>query len=136
MPTSTMFAFASDQAFQGNISFLGHPIRMALLGAGTQPSLKWTCYDDVEGELKGTRGYVRGGETLESKTRTEDGYRILWSSAEVVWPEVTLSTAYGVLYDAYGVRPLICLVDFGRTLSPVNGPLTVTPNPAWFATSI
>jgi hypothetical protein len=64
----------------------------------------------------------------------------VWSSAAASWTSSTFSAAYGVIYDAQSgtgsTEPLICLINFGATLSPVSGTLTVTP-PAngWFLTS-
>jgi hypothetical protein len=64
----------------------------------------------------------------------------VWSSAAAQWTSATFSAQYGVIYDAAtGVgttEPLICLVNFGTTASPVSGTLTVTPpSLGWFITS-
>lgn len=64
----------------------------------------------------------------------------VWSSAAASWSSATFSTAYGVIYDAQSgtasTEPLIALINFGATLSPVASTLTVSP-PAngWFITS-
>lgn len=62
----------------------------------------------------------------------------IWSSAAASWTSATFSAAYGVIYDAQSgtgsTEPLIALVNFGATLSPVAGTLTVTPDATygWF----
>lgn len=64
----------------------------------------------------------------------------VYSSAAASWTSATLSAAYGAIYDAQSgtgsTEPLIALVNFGTTLSPSSGTLTVTPNSStgWFAT--
>ena len=64
----------------------------------------------------------------------------VYSSANFQWTSSTFSAAYGVIYYNTGTAstsPLICLVNFGGTLSPSSGTLTVSPSAAtgWFFTS-
>lgn len=64
----------------------------------------------------------------------------VYSSAAASWTTSTFSAAYGVIYDAQtgtaATEPLIALVNFGQTLSPVSSSLTVTPpSTGWFYTS-
>lgn len=62
----------------------------------------------------------------------------IWSSAAASWTSATFSASYGVIYDAQSgtgsTEPLIALLNFGQTLSPVAGTLTVSPDPTygWF----
>lgn len=64
----------------------------------------------------------------------------VYSSAAASWTSATFSAAYGAIYDSTSgvgtTEPLIALVNFGTTLSPSAGTLTVTPNSStgWFAT--
>ena len=57
----------------------------------------------------------------------------VWSSAAATWSGVTFTAVYGVLYDAqsgtYSSEPLISVVQFASPLTPVAGPVTVTPDP-------
>lgn len=60
-----------------------------------------------------------------------------FSSASASWMNATLSTGFGVIYDAQSgsaaTEPLICLLTFAQTLSPVSGNLTIqAPSPGWF----
>lgn len=64
----------------------------------------------------------------------------VYSSANFQWTSATFSAAYGVIYYSTGTSstsPLICLVNFGGTLSPSSGTLTVSPSASngWFYTS-
>lgn len=64
----------------------------------------------------------------------------VYSSANAQWTSSTFSAAYGVIYDAQSgvgtTEPLICLINFGTTLSPSAGTLTVSPSSnGWFFTS-
>ena len=83
------------------------------------------------------------GESVADNTVTWSAFGesvTVWASAAAAWSSATFSAAYGVIYDAQPLatpyEPLICLVNFGQTLSPVNGALTVSP-PAngWFMTA-
>lgn len=61
----------------------------------------------------------------------------VYSSANFQWTSATFSAAYGVIYYNTGTAstsPLICLVNFGGTLSPSSGTLTVSPSATngWF----
>ena len=62
----------------------------------------------------------------------------IWSSAAASWAAATFSASYGVIYDAQSgtgsTEPLIALLSFGQTLSPVAGTLTVSPDATygWF----
>lgn len=62
----------------------------------------------------------------------------VYSSANFQWTSSTFSAAYGVIYFSTGTAstsPLICLVNFGGTLSPSSGTLTVSPSTnGWFYT--
>lgn len=63
-----------------------------------------------------------------------------YSSANASWTSSTFSAAYGVIYDAQSgtgsTEPLVALVNFGGTLSPSSGTLTVTcPGNGWFFTT-
>jgi len=57
----------------------------------------------------------------------------VWSSAAATWSGVTFTAVYGVLYDAqsgtYSSEPLISVVQFASPLTPVAGPVTVSPDP-------
>lgn len=60
-----------------------------------------------------------------------------YSSANFQWTSATFSAAYGVIYYNTGTAstsPLIALVNFGGTLSPSAGTLTVSPaaTTGWF----
>lgn len=65
----------------------------------------------------------------------------IWSSAAASWSASTFSASYGVIYDAQSgtgsTEPLIALLNFGTTLSPVAGTLTVSPDATygWFLTT-
>lgn len=64
----------------------------------------------------------------------------VWSSAAAQWTSATFSANYGVIYDAQSgtasTEPLICLINFGQTLSPVGGTLQVSPSTnGWFLTA-
>lgn len=65
----------------------------------------------------------------------------IWSSANAQWTSSTFSAAYGVIYDAQSgtasTEPLICLINFGQTLSPSNGTLTISPDATygWWLTT-
>jgi len=60
-----------------------------------------------------------------------------WSSAAAQWTSATISAQYGVIYDAQSgtgtTEPLICLINFGSTVTSTSGNFTVTPaTNGWF----
>lgn len=64
----------------------------------------------------------------------------VWSSAPASWSSATFSASYAVIYDAQtgtaSTEPLIALVNFGGTVSPIASTLTVSPpSNGWFITS-
>ena len=112
----------------------------------TPNSFLYECV--VAGTTGSSASVLNGATTVQGNTVTDGSVTwsclgesvTVWSSAAASWTSSTFSAAYGVIYDAQSgtgsTEPLICLINFGATLSPVSGTLTVTP-PAngWFLTS-
>ena len=71
----------------------------------------------VANEISGT-GYTPGGETLTTKTVTQDdaNNRALFDADNVTWTTATFTAAHAVIYDdtpTSPADPLICSIDFG-----------------------
>lgn len=131
----TMFA----KAFNKEIDYDSDTIKVALLTSAYTPAqTTHDYYDDVVGsEVSGT-GYTAGGQTLASKTVTQDTANkvTIIDAADVTWASSTITARYAVIYDdtpsTNATKPLLGYVDFGSDQSSSNGNFTLT----WDATGI
>jgi hypothetical protein len=79
-------------------------------------------FDDITNEVSGT-GYSAGGETLASKSFTQDNTnnRGVFDADDVTWTSSTITNArYAIIYKSTGTAStsrLIALVDFGSNFS-------------------
>lgn len=97
--------------------------------------------NDITNEVANGNGYTTGGATVSPMSVTYTGATnvLAITGANASWPGSTFTATGAVLYDATGggtdaTRPLVGYVDFGGALSPVNGTLSVTWDPAGIAT--
>jgi hypothetical protein len=95
----------------------------AATSGGSEPTWNTVVGDPVvDGGSTGSPQWVNCGESVT-----------VWSSAAAAWTGVTFTASFGVIYDAqsgtYASEPLIAVVQFSAPLTPVSGPVTVTPDP-------
>lgn len=86
-------------------------------------------YADISAqELATSPGYTVGGLTLTTKSTPYDSAtdRTNLVADDPVWgPGATFDTAFAVVYDNSGTKPLWGLVDFEATKSVANGTFTL-----------
>jgi hypothetical protein len=136
---SKLYQSVFAKAFNKEIDFDTDTIKVALLTSAYTPNqTAHDYYDDVvANEVTGT-GYTAGGQTLASKTVTQDtANRVtILDAADVTWASSTITARYAVIYDdtpsTNATKPLLGYVDFGSDQSSSNGNFTLT----WDATGI
>jgi hypothetical protein len=136
---SKLYQSVFAKAFNKEIDFDTDTIKVALLTSAYTPNqTAHDYYDDVvANEVTGT-GYTAGGQTLASKTVTQDTANkvTILDAADVTWASSTITARYAVIYDdtpsTNATKPLLGYVDFGSDQSSSNGNFTLT----WDATGI
>lgn len=110
----------------------GDTIKLALLTSSYTPDQDaHDFYDDVSANEVGASGtYPAGGATL-SVTITQDDTdnEGVFDATDVSFTSATISARYGVIYKSTGVAstsPLICLIDFGSTVTSTAGTFAIT----------
>lgn len=99
----------------------------------------------VAGTSGSAASVLNSGPTIQGNTVTDGG--VTWtclgesitqfSSAAPTWAAATISAGFGIIYDSTpgtaSTDPLICLLNFGGTITSTAGSFTVTPNAyGWF----
>jgi len=125
MPVPQNWFGASAEAILGNI-WLANPMKVALMKPSYVPNrdTQKVFADIAAQELAAAGGYVAGGITLVGKTADYDAASDTTHlfATDVVWgPGVTFDTAFAVVYDNSGGKPLWGLIDFQGTKSVGNG---------------
>lgn len=94
----------------------------------------------ITSEVASGNGYTTGGATVSSPAVGYTGATnvVALSGGNLSWPGSTFNATGMVLYDSTpatdATRPVIGYVDFGGTLSPSAGTLSVTWDPGGIAT--
>lgn len=123
-----LYLNALAAAFNGEIDYDTHTIKMALLTSAYTPNQDSHDYwDDVSAfEASGT-GYTAGGQALTGKTVTKDAPNnvVILDSADVTWANSAITARYGVVYDdtpaTAATKPLIGYVDFTTDQTSTDG---------------
>jgi hypothetical protein len=111
--------------------WLANPLKVALMRPTFVPNrdtqLVWA--DVSANEVAVVAGiYAAGGQALAGKTKNYDAVndRTNLVAADTTWgPGYTVDTAFAVVYDDSGAKPLWSLVDFEGIKSVVAGTLTI-----------
>jgi len=110
--------------------WLANPIKVALMKPTFVPDrdnqLVWT--DVAAQEIAVVAPYVAGGALLANKLAPYDpsNDRTNLQADDTNWgPNFTIDSAFAVVYDSSGAKPLWSLVDFEATRSVVNGTFTI-----------
>lgn len=122
-------SFLRDFA-SGYIDLLGHDIRCALLSEAYAPNFAHSRFAvAADCEVVGD-GYIAGGIPLQGKHVEQDGSSTLFAAANLVWPSVTVSARYAMLYDnTVATKPLIGLFDFGAIKVVRDGTFCINFDP-------
>lgn len=130
---SKMYGNMVARAFNGEIDYDTHDIRVALLGSGYTPNqdTQQVWLDVAASEVTGT-GYTAGGASLSNKTVTYDPTNnvTVLDADDVTWASSTITARYAVIYDNAGAdagsKVLMGYVDFGMNQASTNGNFTLT----------
>ena len=136
---SKMYGNLVLRAFNGEVDYDTHAIKVALVGSGYAPNqdAHQTWADVKSNEVAGT-GYVAGGATLSGKTIQYDAASntTVLDADDVTWANSTITARYAVIYDDNGAgdtdKVLLGYVDFGVDQASTNGNFTIT----WDASGI
>lgn len=115
----------------GTLNLSADTIKVALVTSGYTPDIDAHDYfDDITNEVTGT-GYTAGGETLASKTLTQDNTddEGVFDAGDTTWSSSSM-TAYGaVIYKSTGTAatsPLIAYIDFTENKTSQLGDFQIT----------
>lgn len=114
----------------GNIDHDADTIKVMLVTSSYTPDADThTFKDDVTNEVSGT-GYTAGGETLASKTVTQDNTdnEGVFDAADVTWSTSTITARAAVMYKDTGTAstsPVMVYFDFGSDQSSSAGDFTI-----------
>jgi hypothetical protein len=125
MPVPQNWFGASAEAILGNI-WLANPMKVALMKPTYVPNrdTQKVFADIAAQELVAGGGYTVGGITLAGKTAVYDASSDTTHlyADDVFWgPGATFVTAFAVVYDNSGAKPLWGLIDFQAVKSVGNG---------------
>ena len=116
-------------AFYGSGSF--KMLLVSVLPGETEKDT-WDFRNDVTNEVTGT-GYTAGGAavtlTVAAVDNANNDVEVTCSAPS--WPSSTITALAGIVYKDTGnaaTDPLICVVDFGGSVSSTNGTFTATPS--------
>lgn len=122
-----------EEMGKGNIDLTADTIKVALVTATYTPDADLhDFFDDITNEVVGT-GYTAGGETLASKTLTQDNTndQATFDAADTSWASSTITARAAILYKSTGVAStsaLIRYIDFGSNISSTAAAFTITWN--------
>jgi hypothetical protein len=108
--------------------WLANPLKVALLSSAYVPNRDThKLWSDVSAAQITGLGYTAGGQALTGKSKNYDAAadRTNLLAADNVWPDSTFSTAFAVVYDDSGGKPLWSLVDFEGTKDVISGVFTI-----------
>jgi hypothetical protein len=131
--TTTVYNSYKLDALQGNIDLANDTIKVALCTSSYTPNIDThSFFDDITNEVAGT-GYTAGGETLGTKTTTQDNTddEGVFDAADTTWSSSTITARYAIIYKSTGVdstSPLICYVDLGEDKTTASGNFTLSWN--------
>lgn len=108
----TLYPSFFEAMGKGQINLQTADLRLALMGSGFTPDDGDSMWGDVSGtEVSGTN-YTAGGRQLTGKAVSLAGRRAKLAADNVIWPELTASFRYGVLYAMGGDNPLVARIVF------------------------
>lgn len=129
-----IFNSFKKELLEADIDLLVDTIKVMLVTSGYMPNQDTHDFiDDVSSnEVSGT-GYSAGGETLASKTVTQDDTddEGVFDADDVTWADSTITARGAVLYKDTGTpstSPVICYADFTEDKTSENGDFLITWN--------
>ncbi len=131
-----MYGNALEQVLGGTIDWDSDSFRMVLLTSSHTPDLTHTAYSSLSSaEVADGNGYSTHGAAITA-TQSRAGQAITLDCDDQTWPGSTFSVKYAAIVRdgdgngslAAGDTPIMyCDLDTGGgSLSPSNGPLSVT----------
>ena len=139
--TAKLYGPAMKSAFNGEINWTSHTIKVMLCTSAYTPDQDVHQYkSSVTNEVTGT-GYTAGGLTLATPTvnYTAGTNTLVLDGPDLEWSGSTITARYAVIYDATpgtdATRPLFAYVDLGGDVSTTAGKFTITWDTAGIITS-
>lgn len=118
------FDGAVEEAFAGQVDWVGHDVRVGLLGGSVDPSGAEVTWSQVSRFEVSGAGYTPGGKTLSGRSVARDGRVTRLGAAGVVWDRASLLARFAVVYDA-STGVLLGFEDFGSEVASVAGEFRV-----------
>lgn len=119
-------------AISGTIAPATDTLKIALLNSSFVPNIDTQqFFGDVNANEVSGAGYTAGGNTLASKTLTQDNTndRGVLDAADSTWSTLTAANiAYAVIYKSTGnnaTSPILCILDLGGSQSQTGANFTV-----------
>ena len=107
-----------EQVMEGEFDLADDTIKVGLLASYTPDIDSHTQWSDVSGTEESGTGYSAGGETLASKTVTQDDSndRGVFDATDLTWSGLDVGTpAYAIMYDdTHASDLLIAYWELGR----------------------
>lgn len=119
-----------DDMIEANIAYLTDTIKIALVTSSYTPDIDaHNFFDDITNEVAGT-GYTAGGDTLGSKTSTQDNTnnRGVMDAADTTWASSTITARGAVIYKDSGTpstSPIMGYIDFAADKSSSSSDFTI-----------
>jgi len=128
---SVIYNSFKKDIMNGSIDLDTDTIKIALVTSSYTPDIdNHDKFDDITNQVTGP-GYTAGGETLASKTVTQDNTdnEGVFDAADVTWANSTMTARGAVIYKSTGTdstSPLICYLDFTTDKTSSNGDFKIT----------
>lgn len=97
--TTTVYNSYKKDVLDGTIDLVNDTIKVALCTSSYTPDIDaHSFFDDITNEVVGT-GYTAGGETLGTKTTTQDNTddEGVFDAADTTWSSSTITARYAII---------------------------------------
>jgi len=120
----TLYNNFKEELMLGQIDLVDDTVKVALVTGHTPDIDTHDFFDDVSGDEESGTGYTAGGETLASKTVTQDNTndRAAWDAADVTWSGLDVGTpSHAIVYKSTGVASTSALIGYWELETASNG---------------
>lgn len=126
MPSLVYDAMVDGMA-AGTIRFASDSFKVMLVNGYVPDKGLHNVRGDVTGEVTGS-GYTAGGAAATVTVSDAGSAQADIQLGGVTWPSSTIDATGGVYYDASNGDALVAYIDFGGTISSLNGAFTLQPS--------
>lgn len=131
MATGIYNSYKANVFSPADIELLANDIKVALMAPGYAPDFDTEqFYSDVSGQEAAGVGYTPGGQSLTTKTVSQDNVndRGVFDGDDIQWPGSTITARGALVYKNTGnpsTSKLIGFIDFGTNRSSSGGTFTI-----------